>query len=196
MKKLIMTAVVAIAAIGVNAATVNWTANKGYIYDGAATPAKVTSGNAYLVFVTSAFGQEDAFNAFKTAAGKSDATVTAIKDAGALATGTGAIGSNARIGEGTSTYNLTGDGTAYFVVFANDKMYMSITGLAEFDPVTQEASLNFDSVSATSKLSYDTSAGFKGAAWYSMAAAPVPEPTSGLLMLLGIAGLALKRRRA
>ncbi len=30
----------------------------------------------------------------------------------------------------------------------------------------------------------------------SWAAAPVPEPTSGLLMLLGVAGLALRRRRA
>ena len=35
-----------------------------------------------------------------------------------------------------------------------------------------------------------------GAGWYGAASAPVPEPTSGLLMLLGMAGLALKRKRA
>ena len=37
------------------------------------------------------------------------------------------------------------------------------------------------------------SAGYSGAGWYS---ASVPEPTSGLLLLLGMAGLALKRKRA
>ena len=32
--------------------------------------------------------------------------------------------------------------------------------------------------------------------WYNLGSAPIPEPTSGLLMLLGMAGLALRRRRA
>jgi hypothetical protein len=43
----------------------------------------------------------------------------------------------------------------------------------------------FNSVSAANMLA-GTSANFQS----------VPEPTSGLLMLLGIAGLALKRKRA
>jgi len=39
--------------------------------------------------------------------------------------------------------------------------------------------------------------GWQGAGWYSVATpSPIPEPTSGLLMLLGVAGLALKRKRA
>ena len=32
--------------------------------------------------------------------------------------------------------------------------------------------------------------------WTKLGGSPVPEPTSGLLMLLGVAGLALRRRRA
>ena len=44
------------------------------------------------------------------------------------------------------------------------------------------------------KVFADKQSSFAGAGWYTTAA--VPEPTSGLLMLVGLAGLALRRRRA
>ena len=190
MKKLKMAVAFAFMVIGLNAATVNWTANKGYIFDGASGN-KITEGTAYLMFVTTDYTQTDLVAAFKAADGKSAATLTAMEASGALATGSGTIGSNARIGDGTGTYTMSADATAYFVVFNGDKMYVSITGDATYDPVTTEATLSFASVSASSKLDFQAADGYSAAGWYA-----VPEPTSGLLMLLGMAGLALRRKRA
>ena len=192
MKKLMMAAAVALAAIGLNAATVTWGATKGYLYDGAGdSAAKITSGSAYLMFVTSSYTQSDLVADFKAANYKADATLTAMGESGAMATGAGTIGSNARI-SGSSTYATTSDGSVYFVVFNNDKMYVSATADAIYDTVTGEATASFASISTSSKATIDIAGGYSGAGWYG----DVPEPTSGLLMLIGMAGLALRRKRA
>ena len=61
---------------------------------------------------------------------------------------------------------------------------------------------SLQSAAATKTLQYsektasqavlNTTGSYAGAGWY----AAVPEPTSGLLMLVGLAGLALRRHRA
>lgn len=192
MKKLMMAVAVALAAIGLNAATVNWQATKGYLYDGAETPAKLTSGDAYLMYVTASYTQADLVADFVTANYDTAATLSAMTASGALASGKGEVNSSGRIGIGTtSTGAPAEDATAYFVVFNDDKMYVSITGNSVYDSVTAEASLSFNNISASSKLSFDATAGYSAAGWYGA----VPEPTSGLLMLLGMAGLALRRKR-
>ena len=186
MKKLIMAIAIVIAGVAANAATFNWEVQKGYIYDGAETPAKLTSGTAYLMF-TSAITQSDLVTAFAADATAAASTVSS------KAVSTGTIGSDARIATSANfTSDVTSDQTAYFVIFNGDNMYVSITTTAEYYAVGESA-ISFASVSASSKLSSEASAGYSAAGWYTQS---VPEPTSGLLMLLGMAGLALRRRRA
>ena len=193
MKKLVIAALTVVSAVALNAASVDWAATKGALYDGAATPAKITSGTAYLMFVTASYTQSDLVADFVAANGNAADTLTAMGASGALASGTAAIDSGtSRPSGGLSTYGLTADGTAYFVVFNDDKMYVSYTTDALYDSVTGDATASFTtSLTSSSKTTLQGADGYSAAGWYA-----VPEPTSGLLMLLGMAGLALRRKRA
>ena len=182
-----MIALVAVA-IGMvaNAASFTWKATSGYLWDGADTPSKITSGSAYLLF-TSALTQSDLVTAFAADAATAASTVAS------KSVSTGTIGDNARIADTAFTSDVTSDQTAYFVVFSGDNMYVSVTADAAYAAVGTE-SISFGSITSSSKTFNDVADGFAGAGWYGAAA--VPEPTSGLLLLLGMAGLALKRKRA
>lgn len=185
MRKL-MTVVAAVAAgFAANAASFTWKATSGHLYDGAASPAKLTSGTAYLLFASD-LTQGDLVAAFAADAA-SAATTVASK-----AVSTGTIGDNARIAQSDAfSVAVTSDQTAYFVVFYGDNMYVSGTADATFYAVG-DYDIAFGSMTSSSKAFNDASAGYSAAGWYGTAA--VPEPTSGLLMLLGVAGLALRRR--
>ena len=187
MKKLIVALAVIAVGIAANAASVTWGAQKGYLYDGNGdSSAKITSGTAYLVL--SSYAQDDLVSAFAAANGDAATTLASISTLG-----TGTIGDNARIsGSGTST--ATDSITAYFVVFSGDKMYVSGTADSSYDSLMAEHSITFSSMTTSSKLTLQAADGYSAAGWYQAAA--VPEPTSGLLLLLGMAGLALRRKRA
>ena len=187
MKKLLIALAAAVMAVGVNAASVNWTAAKGYLYDGDATnPQKITSGTAYLVL--SSYAQSDLVSAF---AGGDAASTLAGLQSNAAYLGSGSVASNARIA-GTGTTTETSAITTYFVVFNGDKMFISDTADSTYDALMAEHTVAFASISNSSKSFNDVAGGYAGAGWYGA----VPEPTSGLLMLLGLAGLALRRKRA
>ena len=99
---------------------------------------------------------------------------------------------------GSSTDVLAAGGQAYSIVFvdanvtslddSNIENYIIITGTSEngYDPGTE--------TSFAQMMDYTATPGSGSYAWSSAEA--VPEPTSGLLLLLGMAGLALKRKRA
>ena len=52
MKKLMVMLATVAVGIAASAANFNWSVQSGYIWDGAETPAKITSGSAYLVFAS------------------------------------------------------------------------------------------------------------------------------------------------
>ena len=60
----------------------------------------------------------------------------------------------------------------------------------------QSGTAYITSTVAKSSLPQATADALLSTAGTTFAGSPVPEPTSGLLMLLGVAGLALRRRRA
>ena len=184
MKK-IMIALAVIALAGVTqAASFKWASTTGQTMYQAGTSVKLTAGTVYLfnADVISQSALLDAFAAGTDIATKSIAS-TSMKTAGTF-TQTSEIAS---IGA-DQTLN------AYFAIINGEEIYVSASksGLGQSSATTP---MNFSGLSSSSKAvatEWTTGGTFSAGGWYTA----VPEPTSGLLMLVGLAGLALRRRRA
>jgi len=176
MKKLLIAAAMVCAAAFAQAATVNWGVS-GVKNSSGATP---TAGWAVMAFYTEVGAGSAAIEA-----------AIASKTAGSLAFDTKSL----TVSFGAGKYgpaDVTAAGITdtsknydfYFVVF-ND---------ADATKATEYAIVSAQNVEYSSMAGKFSAAGnFSSATWQPAA---VPEPTSGLLMLLGVAGLALRRRRA
>ena len=169
MKKLMIIAGAMLLAVAANAAAVSW--NTGAFSAGFAGPDGKTLANSELYTLTVSF--------YSDAAGKTLVTTSTQTKA----KGNGAYNSK--------TADVFDNGTTYYVsaiLKANDG----------------SSQLTMDTVSFTlgdtgdSTINFTTGAGFDTTSqkWASSGWQSVPEPTSGLLMLLGMAGLALRRKRA
>ena len=190
MKKiLIMLGVVACAAYA-NAASINWTISN--VYSASDTTAKA-SGIGYL-FVTENTSNVSGITLTTLAA------VQAAIDAKDWA-------SLAALSSASETLNANGGIQTRPTGISSDFSSGSVSAFAViFDAADMESAANYYLVNdgATKTVSFTSSTGAKNLAFGSQATATqaagawtaVPEPTSGLLMLVGLAGLALRRRRA
>ena len=177
MKKISIALVAAMFGIAVNAASVNWSVNAVQ-----SSPAN-TVGAGWIVQI---YESSVAFDYAKAKAGDITAWIN-----GSTVT----AGATFRAA-GTSTMDNGTSKTIYAVVYdaasiADAKYYivsdaMTITANAAGSPV----SAGFGSMAGTTAAANKS----LNSSWTATAA--VPEPTSGLLLLLGMAGLALKRKRA
>ena len=191
MKKLIIAAFAAAFAAATQAATINWGGD--ICLQDCTTP--LTSGaTAYLVFSETAFAAPTTV----TIADGGIANWTANNGASVVASYSI---TDADIGNWNfvASYNKSGEAiNGYFGVIVVD-------GSAAADGLTGAyaslGSANLEATAPTANLLYGDGSfnnwiGENGFNSVSFTAASVPEPTSGLLMLVGLAGLALRRRRA
>ena len=193
MKKLMIALAVAAMTVIGNAASVNWITGAMSLPEGATYSKNTTT--AYLYALTA-----DQYNAIVTAWGDgtgADMSKSVSDYVTANSLTSEANANNRASGKtsiaGTSSY-ATG-ATAYGAILIN------YTGTDEKNYVfgnvasiyIENGDVDVDVSSLGSYVFGDTNTMTTAAGWYT---ATVPEPTSGLLMLLGMAGLALRRRRA
>ena len=184
MKKLIIGVFAVAAAIVANAASVDWSLANGVLSpspDGSSTSGRC-SYYTMLVFTDS---QAEAVNT-AIAAGNF-ASLSTLAQSSYVAGKAGSF-------SGTVT-DLTGtSATLFAVVFDTYSTTETIADAGYYYKTGTITQSTYDPTGSDPATKAVFTATQMTGTWTSTAA--VPEPTSGLLMLLGMAGLALRRRRA
>ncbi len=180
MKKLIIAASLVCAAAFAQAATVNWGVS-GVKADGGAAP---TAGWAVMAFYTEVGAGSSAIEAAINS--KTADTLAFESKTLSVALGSGRVGAHDKDVAGITDTSKKYD--FYFVVF-NNADATKATMYAMQSALNKEYSSLNGNYSVASTFSSSTP-------WQDISAPVIPEPTTGLLVLLGVAGLALRRRRA
>ena len=205
MKKLMIAAAIVCAAVVSQAATTNWKWNTGTSvlkagYTGSGSSSAVLGNTTmYLLWAADATGATDKSLQTAVLAGLRAGTYDLAANAVATAT-TDANGKLLLANAVNFTMNEELGSKAYFVEVVKttydgkDWYYFSATA-GGTTPTSTEMTADISTTSgASTQLRDATGSGAYGnPGWY---AVNVPEPTSGLLLLRGVAGLALKRKRA
>ena len=182
MKKLIVAIAIIAGTLGVNASVVSWQ----YKISGATGPNTYDAYTAYLVDATawdaatiSASTFTDGGVVLDSAAfnegvkGKSNYTYTTLDTSGGVT-------------YRTATVSGTGNLSVYYVILNTaDNTYTTVADTIAIKDATDTPAIGTHTTI--------TAANLAAATWTPVS---VPEPTSGLLVVLGLAGMALKRKRA
>ncbi len=187
MKKLMLAFSVALMAIGLQAATVDWTVNISWVTETDGDNDTTLSGYLGYMFDGSSYTQTALQTALTTTGN------TALGNA----LGSGAINADGELvftGSGLSYDNTANPAWAKAVLVLIDS---SATDGSAFTVASLNDVKVTDAVIAGgAKYMADDLYTGDVSTWSTVSTATVPEPTSGLLLLLGVAGLALKRKRA
>lgn len=179
MKKLIIVATIACATVAVQASSINWGFTTGNL-----DATKFASGTAYFIAINdlarpTTLTAENAGDWYK-------ANIAAVKSSALITSDSVANGSFYEAAD-TSSASFDRARQNYWLLIDND-------ATSDADHYFAISTVN-KGVTFNSSSSVSVTATWNGGTQMSTYAA-VPEPTSGLLMLLGMAGLALRRKRA
>ena len=202
MKKLMIAACAIALAAGAQAAAVTWqwagSAYNGYNNPGTTVSYEGKAAQAGTMYIFNANEAGISQQAILTAllAGKDISTLGAMDS---FTTTDGKMGSGdiktlaADYKNFAPVRNVSGIDYAdyFYAMVVDDYVFLSDTANKQIQ-TAKDTVLSSTTIASQSAKFQGDSATFTAGGWYQT----VPEPTSGLLLLLGVAGLALKRKRA
>ena len=181
MKKLLTTIAVVVTATCIHAATFTWSMTN------IMQPADATS----MATVGWLAGWYD------NSSGSTLATVTALLEAGKMSEAyAAATYTAATTALGTTQVRVNSSGNGSYSTGESASGFMVVFDATTAADATHYIITDSKTSGAVNAAGSNISLAYGKASNYGWTAAAVPEPTSGLLMLLGMAGLALKRKRA
>ena len=184
MKKLMIAAAIVCAAAMSHASTYMWNSTVDMIMNNVG-PAVVASATAYLIVGDT----QDSLVKAMTQSGYETTVAGMASDTGSVLAG------KIDVAKHDIAATLTEGQKAYFVLFTEpNHMYVSELANVAWDNLNTTYKTGFGSqMMASLGATKQASGGYVGQGWYEASA--IPEPTSGLLLLLGVAGLALRRKQ-